>query len=115
MFKLCWYLYFLHKLYPFKVNLNSKMMTNEARDVHLLSSLNYKPEDYELKLMEAVKILMLASAIKLHKLMSYEKHVPVFAMILFARDTSSDARQFMERHLNAVGSTGGLEQVSYGL
>ena len=90
------------------------MTTNEARGVHLLSSLNYK-EGYELKLLEAVKILMLISAIKLHKSISCEEHVPIFAIMLFARDTSPDARQFMKRHLNAVGVTGGLEQVSYGL
>ena len=37
--------------------------------------------------------------------------VPLFAMLLFARDTSSTPRELMANHLNHVGDSGGLEQV----
>ena len=37
--------------------------------------------------------------------------VPLFAMLLFARDTSSTPRDLMTNHLNHVGDSGGLEQV----
>ena len=38
--------------------------------------------------------------------------VPLFATLLFARDTSSTPRELMVNHLNHVGDSGGLEQVS---
>lgn len=63
--------------------------------------------------MEAVKLLMMVTAVNLHESMTSEEEVPVFAIIMFARDTSLDPCQFMKRHLNAVGDTGGLEQASF--
>ena len=39
--------------------------------------------------------------------------VPLFAMLLFARDTSSTPRELMANHLNHVGDSGGLEQVRW--
>ena len=43
--------------------------------------------------------------------MKANRDVPMFAMIMFARDSSEDPYHFMIKHLNAVGDTGGLEQV----
>ena len=65
-------------------------------------------------LCEAVKIHMLAASLEL-----YEHHVsnvsdlPVWASMLFLRDTSMNPHDFMLNHLNPVGDIAGLEQVKY--
>ncbi|XP_066482331.1 ubiquitin thioesterase otulin isoform X2 [Tiliqua scincoides] len=71
----------------------------------------FRSEEDEYKLYEAVKFLMLNTAIKLYEDNEKGKDVPVFAWLLFARDTSSNPSQLMENHLNQLGHTGGLEQV----
>ncbi|MBN3324663.1 OTUL thioesterase, partial [Atractosteus spatula] len=71
----------------------------------------FRNEEEEYRLMEALKFLMLSTAIELHGLMEEEKDVPVFCWLLFARDTSSSPCTFLTNHLNQVGFTGGLEQV----
>ncbi|KAH0618004.1 hypothetical protein JD844_016903 [Phrynosoma platyrhinos] len=71
----------------------------------------FRSEDDEYKVYEAVKFLMLNIAIKLYEDNEKGKEVPVFAWLLFARDTSSNPSQLMENHLNQLGHTGGLEQV----
>jgi ubiquitin thioesterase otulin len=86
-------------------------MDKDGRLSHLLSVFNFKPFDFEFRLLEAVKFLMLHQAIQLHREMKACRDVPVFAMIMFARDTSEDPWHFMMKHLNYVGDTGGLEQV----
>lgn len=74
----------------------------------------FRGEEDEYNLYEAVKFLMLNTAIKLYE--DYKKglEVPEFSWLLFARDTSSDPFQLMKNHLNQLGHTGGLEQVSPG-
>ena len=88
------------------------MHQDESRVMHLLSNFNFRPIEYEIRLLEAVKFIMLYKAISLYQNMRQDMQVPVFAMIMFARDTSQNPEQFMMNHLNAVGDTGGLEQVS---
>ena len=88
------------------------MPQEEGRVMHLLTHFNFKPIEYEIRLLETVKFLMLFRAIKLYQKIKCEEDVPIFAMIMFARDSSQDPHQFMMKHLNAVGDTGGLEQVS---
>ena len=61
--------------------------------------------------MEAVKALMMLTAIKLYDDYKAEKPVPTFVWLMFARDTSLDPKSFFENHLNPVGDTAGLEQV----
>jgi ubiquitin thioesterase otulin len=39
--------------------------------------------------------------------------VPLFAMLMFARDTSETPKDLMNNHLREVGNSGGLEQVRY--
>jgi ubiquitin thioesterase otulin len=39
--------------------------------------------------------------------------VPVFAWLMFARDTSENMSSFVRNHLNQVGDSGGLEQVGF--
>ncbi|XP_032645619.1 ubiquitin thioesterase otulin isoform X1 [Chelonoidis abingdonii] len=67
-------------------------------------------EEEEYSLYEAVKFLMLKTAIELYDDKKGKK-VPVFSWLLFARDTSSNPSQLMNNHLNQIGHTGGLEQV----
>ncbi|XP_075682869.1 ubiquitin thioesterase otulin isoform X2 [Rhinoderma darwinii] len=62
-------------------------------------------------LYEAVKFLMLKTAIDLFNANEDGKEVPVFSWLLFARNTSNNPREFMKNHLNHVGHSGGLEQV----
>ncbi|KAJ6661429.1 hypothetical protein lerEdw1_015058 [Lerista edwardsae] len=71
----------------------------------------FRSEEDEYRLYEAVKFLMLNTAIKMYEDSEKGKDVPVFAWLLFARDTSSNPSQLMENHLNQLGQTGGLEQV----
>ncbi|XP_007420429.1 ubiquitin thioesterase otulin isoform X1 [Python bivittatus] len=71
----------------------------------------FRSEEEEYKLYEAVKFLMLSTAIKLYEDSEKGKEVPVFSWLLFARDTSSNPSQLMVNHLNQLGYTGGLEQV----
>ncbi|XP_038626212.1 ubiquitin thioesterase otulin [Tachyglossus aculeatus] len=68
-------------------------------------------EEEEYSLYEAVKFLMLNTAIELYDHKENGKEVPFFSVLLFARDTSSDPGQLLRNHLNQVGRTGGLEQV----
>uniref|UniRef100_A0A8C8SY42 OTU deubiquitinase with linear linkage specificity n=1 Tax=Pelusios castaneus TaxID=367368 RepID=A0A8C8SY42_9SAUR len=68
-------------------------------------------EEEEYSLYEAVKFLMLNTAIELYDDDKKGKQVPVFSWLLFARDTSSNPNQLMNNHLNQIGHTGGLEQV----
>lgn len=75
-----------------------------------LSLLNNETEEF--KILEATKLLMFDVAVQLHRKMSRGEDVPVFAMLLFARDSSDSPRRLLTNHLNRTGDTGGLEQVS---
>ena len=44
--------------------------------------------------------------------MKTKKVIPSLFRLLFTRETSSDPLSFMMNHLNSVGDTCGLEQVS---
>uniref|UniRef100_A0ACB8FC32 Uncharacterized protein n=1 Tax=Sphaerodactylus townsendi TaxID=933632 RepID=A0ACB8FC32_9SAUR len=71
----------------------------------------FRGEEDEYSLYEAVKFLMLNTAIKLYEDNEKGLEVPEFSWLLFARDTSSDPFQLMKNHLDQLGHTGGLEQV----
>ncbi|XP_058688785.1 ubiquitin thioesterase otulin isoform X2 [Poecile atricapillus] len=71
----------------------------------------FKNEEEEYSLYEALKFLMLNTAIELYNADKSGKRVPVFSWLLFARDTSSNPCQLMQNHLNHIGHSGGLEQV----
>uniref|UniRef100_A0A8C3KQF5 OTU deubiquitinase with linear linkage specificity n=1 Tax=Calidris pygmaea TaxID=425635 RepID=A0A8C3KQF5_9CHAR len=68
-------------------------------------------EEEEYSLYEALKFLMLNTAIELYNDDKNGRRVPVFSWLLFARDTSSNPCQLMHNHLNHIGHSGGLEQV----
>ena len=69
-------------------------------------------ETEEFKILEAIKLLMYDAAVKLYTRLNRGEDVPVFAMLLFARDSSESPRGLLTNHLNRTGDTGGLEQVS---
>ncbi|XP_077209465.1 ubiquitin thioesterase otulin [Paroedura picta] len=71
----------------------------------------FRGEEEEYSLYEAVKFLMLNTAVQLYEDNQKGLEVPEFSWLLFARDTSSDPFQLMQNHLNPLGHTGGLEQV----
>lgn len=67
--------------------------------------------DVEYGLLEALKFLMLAKAIELHRKMVTDQEVPVFCWLLFARDTSENPQSLLVNHLSQIGFSGGVEQV----
>lgn len=89
----------------------AELRTTEARQIACDELFTNEEEEYSLY--EAVKFLMLHRAIELYDDKEKGEDVPFFSVLLFARDTSSDPEQLLRNHLNQVGHTGGLEQVSY--
>jgi ubiquitin thioesterase otulin len=81
------------------------------REETLATLLNSDPT-LDLHLVEAVKLHMLQCAMELHRgNSSGSDDVPLFAMLMFARDTSETPKDLMNNHLREVGNSGGLEQV----
>ncbi|XP_051006969.1 ubiquitin thioesterase otulin [Acomys russatus] len=87
----------------------AEMKTAEERQLACDELFTNEEEEYSLY--EAVKFLMLNRAIELYDDKEKGKEVPLFSVLLFARDTSNDPQQLLRNHLNQVGRTGGLEQV----
>ncbi|XP_016380457.1 ubiquitin thioesterase otulin-like isoform X1 [Sinocyclocheilus rhinocerous] len=71
----------------------------------------FSGHDEEYELLEALKFLMLRTAIQLHSDMEKGSDVPEFCWLLFARDSSKCPKTFLTNHLRHVGFSGGLEQV----
>jgi len=87
--------------------------TKKANDrVAHFTALFNSGSNAEIKLFEAIKLLMLDTAVNLHQLQSRGEEVPIFAWLLFARDTSETPESLMINHLNLAGKSGGLEQVN---
>lgn len=68
----------------------------------------------EYKLYEAVKFIMLYQVTEVYEQMKTNKIIPGLFRLLFSRESSSDPLSFMMNHLNPMGDTCGLEQVSGG-
>jgi len=85
--------------------------TNGDREETLATLLNSDPT-LDLHVVEAVKLHMLRCAMELHRgSANGSDDVPLFAMLMFARDTSETPKDLMNNHLREVGNSGGLEQV----
>ncbi|XP_035269356.1 AF4/FMR2 family member 4-like [Anguilla anguilla] len=82
-----------------------------AEERRSLCEAMFQGGEEEHALLEAVKLLMLSSAVELHASMESGKDVPMFCLLLFARDDSDCPRTFLTNHLSHVGFSGGLEQV----
>ena len=93
----------------------SNAMENAEDRVAYFYSLFNSGSNAEIKLFEALKLMMLKTAVDLHQFQSRGEDVPVFAWLLFARDSSENPESLMMNHLNLAGNTGGLEQVSAAL
>lgn len=89
----------------------SSLATYELREEYLLSLLNRLPE-VDLQLMEAVKVLMMIRAAELFTCCATGDDIPVFVWLMFARDSAATLELFFRNHLNTVGDSSGLEQVS---
>lgn len=66
----------------------------------------------EYKLYEALKFIMLYQVTEMYEQMKTNKVIPSLFRLLFSRESSSDPLSFMMNHLNSIGDTCGLEQVS---
>ncbi|KAK6191668.1 hypothetical protein SNE40_003296 [Patella caerulea] len=92
------------------IELVNKIDSYDEKVKQTLKSLNSHP-DTDVELMEGVKLLMLVKAVELFKDNQKGKDLPIFACLMFARDTSETLSSFVANHLNPVGDSGGLEQV----
>ncbi|KAK3913938.1 Ubiquitin thioesterase otulin [Frankliniella fusca] len=79
------------------------------RESALANMLNADPW-LDARLCEAVKLLMLVGALELKNAADQGAPLPLFAELLFARETSSTPCDLMNNHLRNVGDTAGLEQ-----
>ncbi|CAG2058066.1 unnamed protein product [Timema podura] len=93
-------------------NLISLLSSERNREEALVNILTSDPL-LDLHIMEAVKLHMLHRAMELHQANSNGYDVPLFAVLMFSRDTSETPKDFMNNHLSEVGNSGGLEQVSW--
>lgn len=66
----------------------------------------------EYKLYEALKFIMLYQVTEVYEQMKANKTIPSLFRLLFSRESSADPLSFMMNHLNSIGDTSGLEQVS---
>ncbi|KAJ8279466.1 hypothetical protein COCON_G00065320 [Conger conger] len=83
----------------------------DAEERQRLCDALFRGGEEEHALLEAVKLLMLSSAVELYQRMGRDEEVPVFCWLLFARDDSESPGAFLANHLSHVGFSGGLEQV----
>nr|CAD7571998.1 unnamed protein product [Timema californicum] len=90
-------------------NLISLLSSERNREEALVNILTSDPL-LDLHIMEAVKLHMLHRAMELHQANSNGYDVPLFAVLMFSRDTSETPKDFMNNHLSEVGNSGGLEQ-----
>ncbi len=65
--------------------------------------------------MEALKLHVLAAALELELERSLGEALPLFAMALFSRPDSADARLLAANYLDPVGDSAVLERVRFGL
>ncbi|CAL1529573.1 unnamed protein product [Lymnaea stagnalis] len=84
--------------------------SREEREKRTISLLNTNAT-FDLELMEGLKVMMLLNLVNLRCQIEDGEDVPIFGHLLFARDTSETVSDFLKNHLNAVGDSGGLEQV----
>ena len=90
--------------------MRSSNSTNKERENSLMTLLNTDPS-LDVHILEAVKLHMMVQAMELHNMYIQGNDVPLFSMLMFARDTSESPIDLMNNHLHQVGDTGGLEQV----
>jgi ubiquitin thioesterase otulin len=103
----------LHALFE-QVAILSKMPIYSMREEYLVSLFNQNP-DTDLRLLEAVKVLMMLKAVTLFDDFSSGRDVASFVWQLFTRDTSRSVEQLFSNHVNPIGDTTRLQQVELSL
>ncbi|XP_051554123.1 ubiquitin thioesterase otulin-like [Myxocyprinus asiaticus] len=94
-----------------KKRLQEAVQCKSLKERELICQQVFVGHDEEYELLEALKFLMLRTAIQLHSYMVKGSDVPEFCWLLFARDTSKCPQTLLTNHLRHVGFSGGLEQV----
>ncbi|XP_030629925.1 ubiquitin thioesterase otulin [Chanos chanos] len=100
-----------HYLGHLKEKWQEAVRCNGAEERERLCQQVFQGQEEEYGLLEALKFLMLRTAVQLHTDMAEGTHVPEFCWLLFARDSSRCPSTLFTNHLRHVGFTGGLEQV----
>lgn len=86
------------------------MPSQDMREYRTFSLLNGS-QQFDVELMEGMKLMMLLYMADIQKQIAEEAEVPLFAWLLFARDTSSNVVDFVKHHLNPIGDSAGMDQV----
>ncbi|XP_062381952.1 OTU deubiquitinase with linear linkage specificity b isoform X2 [Sardina pilchardus] len=100
-----------HYLQLLKKRWQEAVEAHGQKDREALCQQVFQGGEEEYGLLEAVKFLMLRTAVELHGASERGESVPEFCWLLFARDSSRCPRTLLTNHLLHVGSSGGLEQV----
>lgn len=85
--------------------------TREQREKRVINLFNTNAT-FDIELMEGLKIMMMLEAVSLHQKIRDGEEVAIFAHLLFARETSETVGDLLKNHLNCIGDSGGMEQVS---
>ncbi|PVD33777.1 hypothetical protein C0Q70_05037 [Pomacea canaliculata] len=88
----------------------SALPSQDMREYRTFSLLNGS-QQFDVELMEGMKLMMLLYMADIQKQIAEEAEVPLFAWLLFARDTSSNVVDFVKHHLNPIGDSAGMDQV----
>jgi len=98
----------LHALFE-QVAAVSKMTSVTCREQYLVSLFNDNP-DTDLRLLEAVKVLMMLMAATLYDDYCSGCDVPSYVWAMFTRDTSRSAEQLFVNHINPLGDSAKLDE-----
>jgi len=93
----------------------SSISSSSAREIALVELLNFDPE-VDLKLMEAVKVLMMLKAIKMYEsymglVQSEVSKPPVFVWLMYSRQSSQTPEALFNNHINPLGDVSPAHQV----
>lgn len=87
------------------------MKTVAEREQYLTSLLNHSPE-IDLKLLEAVKALMMIKAIELYDQFCMSRFsVPTFVWLMFSRYMTIDPEMLLHNWINPLGDSTCLQKV----
>ncbi|XP_064476924.1 uncharacterized protein LOC135390890 isoform X2 [Ornithodoros turicata] len=80
--------------------------TNSADKEYVLAALLNKDPVIDAQISDAVKLVMLKCALELYEDQVDEVVVPMFATVMFSRESSRTPEDFLLNHLNRIGSEG---------
>lgn len=103
----------LHALFE-QVAAVSLMPSEACREDYLVALFNHNP-DTDLRLLEAVKVLMMLRAVSLYEDFTSGRAVASYVWQLFTRDSSRSIEQLFMNHINSIGDTTRLSQAELSL